>query len=72
MEAELSDNPVFTVSDGLIWLYQSTSQNSIVRRMQIMKLRGEESATVCIPSALPTPGCKPSRARSGWPRTQAT
>ncbi len=42
-ESELRDNPVFTVADGLIWLYQSVERNSIVRKMQIVKLRGQES-----------------------------
>jgi len=42
-EAEIRDNPVFTVADGLIWLYQHVERNSIVRKMQIMKLRGQES-----------------------------
>jgi circadian clock protein KaiC len=42
-EAELRDNPVFTVADGLLWLYQSVERNSIVRKMQVMKLRGQES-----------------------------
>jgi len=43
VEGELRDNPVFTVADGLFWLYQSVARNSIVRKMQIMKLRGQES-----------------------------
>jgi circadian clock protein KaiC len=43
VENELRDNPVFTVADGLIWLKQSIERNSIVRKMQIMKLRGQES-----------------------------
>jgi circadian clock protein KaiC len=43
VEGEIRDNPVFTVADGLFWLYQSTERNSIVRKMQIMKLRGQES-----------------------------
>lgn len=43
VEGELRDNPVFTVADGLIWLYQAVERNSIVRRMQIMKLRGQAS-----------------------------
>ncbi len=42
-EGEIRDNPVFTVADGLFWLYQSLERNSIVRKMQIMKLRGQES-----------------------------
>src|SRR5665213_3453813 len=43
VEGELRDNPVFTVADGLFWLYQSVERNSIVRRLQVMKLRGQES-----------------------------
>jgi circadian clock protein KaiC len=43
VEGELRDNPVFTVADGLFWLYQSVERNSIVRKMQVMKLRGQES-----------------------------
>src|SRR5450432_1048942 len=43
VEGELRDNPVFTVADGLFWLYQSVERNSIVRKLQIMKLRGQES-----------------------------
>jgi len=43
MEAELRDNPVFTVADGLLWLYQSVERNSIVRKMQVVKLRGQAS-----------------------------
>ena len=43
MAGELRDNPVFTVADGLIWLYQTVERNSIVRRMQVVKMRGQES-----------------------------
>ena len=43
VEGEMRDNPVFTVADGLFWLYQSTERNSIVRKMQIVKMRGQES-----------------------------
>ncbi|MDQ2777605.1 MAG: AAA family ATPase [Acidobacteriota bacterium] len=42
-ESELRDNPVFTVSDGLFWLFQVVERNSIVRKLQIMKLRGQAS-----------------------------
>lgn len=34
-------NPVFTVADGLIWLRQSTERNSMVRKMEITKMRGQ-------------------------------
>ena len=43
VEGELRDNPVFTVADGLFWLYQNIERNSVVRKMQVMKLRGQES-----------------------------
>lgn len=42
-DSDLRSNPVFTVADGLIWLNQSVERNSIVRKMQVMKLRGQES-----------------------------
>ncbi|MGZ5097154.1 MAG: RAD55 family ATPase [Usitatibacter sp.] len=38
--SEIESNPVFTVADGLIWLNQSVYQNSMVRKIQIMKMRG--------------------------------
>ena len=34
-------NPVFTVADGLVWLRQSAQRNSVVRKMEIMKMRGQ-------------------------------
>ena len=35
------DNPVFTVCDGLIWLRQSVHRNSMVRKMEVLKMRGQ-------------------------------
>ena len=43
VEGELRDNPVFTVADGILWLYQSVERNSIVRKLQVMKMRGQAS-----------------------------
>src|SRR5450755_1630666 len=42
-EGEIRDNPVFTVADALFWLSQSVERNSIVRKMQVMKSRGQTS-----------------------------
>src|ERR1051325_8908768 len=42
-EEELRDNPFFTIADGLIWLWQVTERNSVVRKVQIIKLRGQAS-----------------------------
>lgn len=36
-------NPVFTVADGLIWLRQSNHLNSMVRKIEIVKMRGQAS-----------------------------
>ncbi|MHB1560203.1 MAG: ATPase domain-containing protein [Isosphaeraceae bacterium] len=43
LEGEIRDNPVFTVADSLFWLYQQVERNSIVRKLQVMKLRGQAS-----------------------------
>jgi circadian clock protein KaiC len=34
-------NPIFTVADGLLWLVQSLDRNSMVRKIQVMKMRGQ-------------------------------
>jgi circadian clock protein KaiC len=39
--SETETNPVFTVADGLIWLRQSVQHNSMVRKLEIMKMRGQ-------------------------------
>jgi circadian clock protein KaiC len=39
--SEVERNPVFTVADGLFWLHQSIDRNSMVRKMQVMKMRGQ-------------------------------
>ena len=39
--AESEQNPVFTVADGLLWLAQSLDRNSMVRKIQVMKMRGQ-------------------------------
>src|SRR4029079_16732798 len=38
---EQEPNPVFTVADGLIWMRQSVQRNSMVRKMEIVKMRGQ-------------------------------
>ena len=40
---EMRDNPVFTVADGLFWLSQMTERNSVGRKLQVFKLRGQAS-----------------------------
>ncbi|MBA3892789.1 MAG: AAA family ATPase [Gemmatimonadales bacterium] len=38
-EAEFR-NPIFTVADGIIWLTQAVHRNSVVRKLQVLKMRG--------------------------------
>ena len=33
-------NPVFTVADGILWLRQSVQRNSMVRKIEVIKMRG--------------------------------
>jgi circadian clock protein KaiC len=33
-------NPIFTVADGVFWLTQATDRNSVVRKLQVVKVRG--------------------------------
>ncbi len=33
-------NPVFTVADGVFWMSQVTDRNSVVRKVQVVKVRG--------------------------------
>jgi circadian clock protein KaiC len=33
-------NPVFTVADGIIWVSQAIDRNSVVRKLQVVKMRG--------------------------------
>ena len=39
--AEAESNPIFTIADGIVWLTQATSRNSIVRKVQVVKMRGQ-------------------------------
>jgi circadian clock protein KaiC len=39
--SEAEQSPVFTVADGLFWLYQSVDRNSMVRKLQVLKMRGQ-------------------------------
>lgn len=40
LPSDAEHNPVFTVADGLLWLYQSVDRNSMVRKLQVIKSRG--------------------------------
>lgn len=52
---EAEHDPVFTVADGLLWLQQSLDRNSMVRKIQVKKMRGQA----------PVPGLHTFRITSG-------
>ena len=39
--SESETNPVFTVADGLIWLTQTIHRDSMVRKIEVKKMRGQ-------------------------------
>ena len=41
---ESESSPVFTVADGILWLSQNLHHNSMVRKMQVVKMRGQAQA----------------------------
>ncbi len=43
VEEEIRDNALFTMVDGIFWLSQVAERNSVLRKLQIMKLRGQAS-----------------------------
>lgn len=42
-ENELRENPAYPLADGVIALFQSVNRNSMVRKLQIIKMRGQAS-----------------------------
>ena len=55
---EADANPVFTVADGLIWMRQSVQRNSMVRKIEILKMRGQPSLSGLHSFRLDTTGIK--------------
>src|SRR5437868_13729510 len=41
LNQENPNNSVFTVADGILWLYQALDRNSVVRKLQALKMRGQ-------------------------------
>ncbi len=41
---ETESSPVFTVADGILWLSQNVHRNSMVRKIQVVKMRGQAQA----------------------------
>jgi circadian clock protein KaiC len=80
LRAETEENPIFTVADGLLWLYQSVDRNSVVRKLQVVKSRGQASipglhtfritgdGVQVFPRVIVAPEEKPEPASSGGKR----
>ncbi|HYQ92474.1 MAG TPA: ATPase domain-containing protein, partial [Candidatus Competibacteraceae bacterium] len=44
LTAESESSPIFTVADGIFWLTQNLHRNSVARKMQVVKIRGQAQA----------------------------
>ena len=44
LKPESEPSPVFTVADGILWLSQNLLRNSMVRKIQAVKMRGQAQA----------------------------
>jgi circadian clock protein KaiC len=38
---ETNENPIFTIADNIIWLNQQVQRNAMVRKVQVIKVRGQ-------------------------------
>ncbi|HET7461770.1 MAG TPA: ATPase domain-containing protein [Longimicrobium sp.] len=41
MQSERESDPVFTIADGILWMSQAADRNSVVRKLQVVKIRGQ-------------------------------
>ena len=39
---EMHINPIFTIADGILWFSQNICRNSVLRKIQIIKMRGQK------------------------------
>ena len=38
---EKDPSPIFTIADGVVWMHQSQQENSVVRKIELTKMRGQ-------------------------------
>jgi circadian clock protein KaiC len=41
-QSDKESNAVFTIADGIFWMTQALDRNSVVRKLQVVKIRGQE------------------------------
>jgi circadian clock protein KaiC len=46
-QADVEANPIITVADGMITLYQAAEDNSVLRKLRVNKMRGQGHMTGC-------------------------
>lgn len=44
LQPESESSPIFTVADGILWMSQNLLGNSMVRKIQVVKMRGQAQA----------------------------
>ncbi len=44
LQPESESSPIFTVADGVLWMSQNLLRNSMVRKIQVVKMRGQAQA----------------------------
>ncbi|HVI56304.1 MAG TPA: ATPase domain-containing protein [Luteibacter sp.] len=67
---EADANPVFTIADGLIWVRQSLMRNSMVRKLEVMKMRGQPSLPGLHTFRITSDGVKVFAPVAALPRTK--
>ncbi len=70
---ELRDDAVFTVADGVLWLSQVADHNSVVRKLQVIKIRGQALMPGLHTTRLDQAGLQVfPRISAGWERGDRT
>lgn len=44
MDDEAQTSPVYTIADGIVWLAQNKQRNSVVRKIRVVKMRGQANS----------------------------
>jgi len=70
---EFGHESVFTVADGILWLSQVADHNSVVRKLQVVKMRGQEPMPGLHTARLDRAGLQVfPRITTGWERDGRT
>ncbi len=71
-EIEVRQNPIFTVADGIIWMFQKAEGNASMRKLSVVKMRGNASISGLHPFRITRDGIRAfPRISEMPPRSQA-